>query len=63
MKYPRCLMLGLGVLIGMLLYAVAVFAEGELSHSLPKTDGSGPLKISADGSDPIKSIDTASLSF
>ena len=64
MKYPRCPILGLGVLMGVLLSAAAAGAEGEVITALfPKVEGAGPLKISADGSDPIKSIDTASLSF
>ncbi len=64
-KYTRSLMLGLGVLMSISIFATVVFAEGEIITTLlaKHTQGSGRLKISADGSDPIKSTAKARLVF
>ena len=65
MKYTRIIMLGLGVFIGISIFTTVCFAEGEIITTLlaKSTQGSGQLRISADGSDPIKSTATARLSF
>ena len=65
MKYARMIILGPVVLISISIFATPVFAEGEfITTLLAKPTGvSGWLKISADDSDPIKSIDEARLSF
>ena len=64
-KYIRSLMLGLGVLMSIFIFATVVFAEGEIITTLlaKHTQGSGRLRISADGSDPIQSTATARLVF